>query len=342
MRRFLFALAGLVILTAESSAQAPVAPERGQPYAITPDVGAWTICAASFTGEHAAKRAGDLVTELRTQYRVSAYLFNRGDELRRQEDREVAERRRQKEEYLRKQGIDPTAIPIRIPRARIEDQYAVLVGGYRDMEAARKELERIKKLPPPKSVPADTVVQTGAAEATGKPTKEQKTTVNPFGSSFVARNPSVPVTREDRTKVDAFLKQLNSDESYSLLKCKQPVTLMVKEFHGAMVFQPQDASSSFMDKLFGSKAGGQLSAAADNAHNLAQALEKAGFKEVYILHTRTSSIVSIGGFRSAEDPNLHQVRQLLISRFRVATNDSRVGPQMSLIDNPVPIPVRRV
>jgi hypothetical protein len=330
-------LAGLLAVSTSCPAQAP-APKAGSPYHITPDVGAWTICAASFTGEVAAKRAHDLVTELRTHYRLPAYLFNRGEELRREQDREVAERRRERQEYLRRQGINPEGVPIRVPRARIEDQYAVLVGGYKDMESARKELERIKKLPTPKSVPADEILQTSADE-TGKKPKEQRTAVNPFGTSFVARNPSIPVTREANAKADPFLKQLNAGESRSLLKCKQPVTLLVREFHGATVYQPKDSSGGFMDKLFGSKGGEQLSAAADNANSLAEALNKAGFPEVYVLHTRNSSIVTVGAFARPDDPKLEQTRQTLINRFKIGTSDNRMGPNFDLIGHPTPIPV---
>jgi hypothetical protein len=340
MYRITVAIISLVFLADGSRAQTPASSAPAS-YAITPEVGAWTICAASFSGEEAAKRARDLVVELRTQYRVNAYLFNRGEELRREQDKEVAQRRREKEEYLRRQGIDPSGIPLRIPRARIEDQYAVLVGGYKDMDTARRELERIKKLPPPKSVPTDTLLQTGAEEGAAKP-KEQRTAVNPFGNSFVARNPTVTVDRSEALKADPFLKQLNAGERYSLLECKKPVTLVVKEFYGATVIQPQNASSSFLEKLFGGKEGEQLSAAADNAHNLAQALEKAGFKEVYVLHTRTSSIVTVGGFSGMGDPQLEHVRQLLITRFKVGTNDARFGASMGIIGYPAPMAVPRL
>ena len=342
MYRFLIALTALAAVSAVCPAQNKPPPDHGSSFFITPDVGAWTICAASFSGEQAAKCAHDLVGELRTQYRVQAFVFNRGDALRREQEKEVAERRRQKEEYLRRQGVDPTGMPLRISKARIEDQYAVLVGGYRDMESARKELERIKKLPAPKSVPADTILQTAAPENADKQPSEQRTQVNPFGNAFVARNPTVPVDREDMGKADPFLKQLNAGEKRSLLKCKQPVTLMVKEFHGAAVIQPQSASSGFMEKLFGGKGGEQLSAAADNANSLAEALEKCGFNEVYVLHTRMSSVVSVGGFSGPKDPRMEQVRQKLMKQFRVATTDSRVGPDFNLISAPVPMSVPRM
>jgi hypothetical protein len=340
MTRYGIALAGFAIWAAASPAQQPGAAAPTS-YAITPDVGPWTICAASFVGEQAGRRAHDLVTELRTQYRLPAYLFNRGEELRREQQREVDARRREKEDYLRRQGIDPTGLPIRIPRARIEDQFAVLIGGYRDMDAAHKELERIKKLPAPRSVPADTLLQKEPDQTPGKPAPEQRTAVNPLGNAFVTHNPTVPVARAE-AQPDPFLKQLNAGEPRSLLKCKQPWTLMVKEFYGAMAIQPVGTSGSFLDKLFSDKTGEQLSAAASNAHNLAEALEKCGFKEVYVLHTRNSSIVTVGGFAGPDDRRIEQVRQMLISRFKFATNDARAGSGADLIGDPVPVAVPRL
>ncbi len=341
MLRFLIGAAVAATSILPAFGQTPARAGGSQPYPITPEVGAWTICAASFAGENAAKHAHDLASELRTQYRVQAYIFNRGEELRQEQEKEIAQRRRQKAEYLRRQGIDPTNMNLRIPKSRIEEQYAVLVGGFRDMDSARKELERIKKLPAPKSVPTDTILQTNGEETPGQKPKEKTTTVNPFGNSFVAHNPTVAVAKEDPTKADPFLKQLNAGEKRSLLKCKQPVTIMVKEFHGAGVIQPQNASSGFMEKLFGAKPGEQLSAAADNANNLAEALEKCGFNEVYVLHTRTSSVVSVGGFSGPGDPRFEQTRQALLTRFKVATSDSRINGAMSLIGEPVPMSVPR-
>ncbi len=58
MRRFLYALAGLAAAAIAAPAQEGAVPRE---YLITPAVGPWTICAASFTGELAAKMARDLV-----------------------------------------------------------------------------------------------------------------------------------------------------------------------------------------------------------------------------------------------------------------------------------------
>src|SRR6516164_11351396 len=110
MKRFLFVLAGLTAFGAAGLGQVPGQVDPNQAYAITPEVGAWTICAASFTGEPAARLAGALVVELRTQYRLPAYLYNRGAEERREQMQEIQEKRRRQEDYLRQNGVDPANV----------------------------------------------------------------------------------------------------------------------------------------------------------------------------------------------------------------------------------------
>ncbi|HEV3119846.1 MAG TPA: hypothetical protein VGY58_22490, partial [Gemmataceae bacterium] len=108
---------------------AAVEPGPYQEFSIPPQIGPWTICAASFTGPMAAETAHSLVLELRGQYRLPAYLFNRGAELRREQEEELQRKRIQQKEYLERMGLKPD-MPLRLPRVRIEDQYAVLVGGF--------------------------------------------------------------------------------------------------------------------------------------------------------------------------------------------------------------------
>jgi hypothetical protein len=336
MRRFLYALAGLAAAVLWAPAQEGAVPRE---YLITPEIGPWTICAASFTGEMAGKMARDLVGELRTQYRLNAYLYDRGDEQRRQQEQEIEQKRKLQELYLRNAGLDPTQIHLPVRRHRIEDQYVVLIGGYPDMSSARRELDRIKKLPPPRSVPRDTIIRSSLDPASKE--KREQEAVNPFHTSFVARNPTVPVSHEQANKPDPFLKELNAYESFSLLKCPKPWTLLVKEYRGATMIQSQSAPSGFLDRLFGHKAGEQLNACGMNAHNMADALRKEGFK-AYVLHTRTSSMVTVGEFDSDKDPQIQQVQQALRHNVVIKPRDDpRFDSEVGFFSHPVPIQVPR-
>ena len=50
---------------------------------------------------------------------------------------------------------------------------------------------------------------------------------------------TVPRDHKAEAKPDPLLKELNTDESFSLLKCKQPWTLAVATFQGAAIIQSQ-------------------------------------------------------------------------------------------------------
>lgn len=308
MRQVFTALALLPLAAAAAAVESEVNPE----FAITPQAGPWTICAASFTGDSAGRWAHDLAAELRGRYRLPAYVFNRGADLRRQQEEELQRKRQQQEEYLARMGLRPD-MPLRLPRVRVEDQYAVLIGGFADIDAARRELPRVKRLQAPQSVPA-AVIAAGVlvpVSATGEAGKDNPAE-HPFVASFVARNPTMPVAHDQDKKPDPFWKELNAGETYSLFKCKKPWTLAIKEYQANAVVQPQSAPSNFLDKLFGRSLGEQLSADAMNAHQFAEALRKVGF-EAYVLHTRTSSVVTVGGFDSPDDPKLASAKRDLKS-----------------------------
>ena len=91
----------------------------------------------SLTGmNHERYRAGDEVIGHRPVDELARRLFDRGGE----------EREKVRQEYLRIKQLCPEG---RVKIMRVEEQFAVLVGGYKDMAAARKALDDFKKLPPP-------------------------------------------------------------------------------------------------------------------------------------------------------------------------------------------------
>src|SRR5262249_45664335 len=141
--RVLFLLAGLALLSGIGRMGAP--QPAGGTYSVTPQSGNWVVLVASYTQgppelagteAHAAAKAGtepdaaakayDFVEEIRTKYKTPAYVFNRGAE----------ERRKQQEEIRQLREKCPQG---RFRTIRIQEQYAVLVGGYKDSETARKE-----------------------------------------------------------------------------------------------------------------------------------------------------------------------------------------------------------
>jgi hypothetical protein len=314
------ALAGLLCLAGAVLGRG-VEADPSKDYAITPDAGPWVICAASYTGPEAAQKAHDLVLEIRSRYNLPAFVFNRSEK----------ERREQDEQRARMKQLCPEG---RFRTVRIEEQYAVLVGGYKDIDSARRALDDVKKMKP-----ADkrlmTIIFAGSGSSDLKD-RDKKTPaagrISPLMDSFVAPNPTVPHERKAENKPDPLLKELNADESLSLLKCKQPWTLAVATFQGVSVIQSDSAGASFLDKVLGRGSADTLSASAQNAHNFAELLRKAKF-DAYVLHLRQGSVVTIGGFSGKDDPQLRQVEQRLAQQ--------NFAGRVELLPQPFAMPVPR-
>jgi hypothetical protein len=219
------------------------AKEPRSEYALTVKHGPYMIYVASFRGEEAYDLAHALAQELVNDFRLQAYILHRTDK-----DAE-AERQRIKE----LQGSSTADLPPSLRRSvRVFDEYAVLVGHYRDMEAARAGVEKLKKLPAPKSVNLSNVAiwrrnnvearEAKQAEKAGfqqifgmrkfEKTIEGESSV--FLHAFPTINPLVSAQRRQEA-INPFQEmnwmEINRKEQFSLLSCPQPLTLIVKEFH---------------------------------------------------------------------------------------------------------------
>ena len=167
--------------------------------------------------------------------------------------------------------------------------------------------------------------------------------INPFNAqSMVVRNPTVPhETHVMNPKDDPFLKTLNADEEYSMLRCPGKWTLAVREYMGASAVENKPTGFGPLQSMFGgkSKTGESLALAANNAHELAKTLRQLGF-DAYVLHTRTSSVVSIGAFSATNAPEMQGYRAHIDNLRRVnaqrQTDPSKKDP-LGLF--PVLIPV---
>src|SRR5262249_9965400 len=121
MKRFL--VGGLsVLLLAGVALAVRIEAEPGKDYPVNKEAGNWLISAAGFRGPQAAELARGLCLEIRQQFNLPAYVFNRGAD----------ERKKQEEKVNELWKLSPDA---RVRITRIEEQYAVLVGGYKDNDA---------------------------------------------------------------------------------------------------------------------------------------------------------------------------------------------------------------
>jgi hypothetical protein len=318
-------------LLAASVCHALAAPSNGTGGAIpplSPEAGNWLICCASYTGADAAELARQCALIIRTRDNLPAYVINYGEQERKKREAEI-------EQELK---LNPDA---RMPRrgAKIPDQCAVVIGGYQTIDAARASLDKVKKLNAPELKVAEGKVNSDVVSlyvpVPGKGVEIRREMVNPFTRSFVTRNPTIPNNLPPPPKFDPFIKKLNAEESYSLLRTNKKWTLLVKEYRGATMVQstPGGANQAggFLEKIGFSKNSDTLNACALQARETARVLRRLEF-DAYVLHTKTTSMVTIGSFDREDDPKMQQVVAHL--------SKLNLGP-LDLAAKPVPMEIPR-
>jgi len=339
MAKFLLTLSALAVAI-PMHAQAPGGDPRA--LAVTPQVGPWMVMVTTFMGPESGQLAYDFAVELRQKYRLPAYCYNHAEQQRREAEAEQDQKRRHQISILEKYGADPTQVALPVRKVHFEDEYAVLVGGYRDIDEAHAAMERMRKLPFPSQRFCAANFQPVPGSDPQQP-KYQPEFLNPFRTCFVAPNPTLPREAQNN-KPDPFWKRLNENEEYSVLKCPKPWTLVIIELPGAAAFQTQaeDNSPNLLEKLLGSKdhAAEYLDASSTQAHEIARALRQLPLLremglQTYVLHTRTSSIVTIGAFDNQADPTLRDAqRRLAALKLNVHT-----GVQFRCFAVPMPMRV---
>ena len=333
------ALVSLAAVCAASQA-AGVEADPKKEYWLTPTDGPYMIFVASYRGDEARELANKLVFELRNRYRLPAYLYSKSEE-------EHANQEKWLDELHAKYGEGQ-----RFKKVRIVDDFAVLVGHWKDMESARSDLNKIKKAPAPESVPLSgiTFMKTKWDHKT-KALLDAKADAHidkPFSQAFVTHNPLAPkelAKQEIKGKYDPVWVELNAKEKYSLFKNQKPWTLIVQVYQGTSVTESAPKPSVFdrdkpgsrtasMDtqiKVTNRATGRNLDTLSADAAKLAESLrDKGRGYDAYVFHTRDASLVTVGGFRGPNDPEMLKMQQQL-SKVKIG--------QTKLLDTPVPFEV---
>ena len=308
---------------------------------IAEKAGQWMIFAMAYTGPKAPEMARKFVIVMRGHYKWKAYVFNYGAKEKQAEYERVEKLRREQVEALQRAGLKAD-VPIRVPTIRIDEQTGVLVGGYKTREEAMDALKKLRKLDPKGLIDNQVDLDTKfVIELDGQARREARC-VNPFLKAFPARNPALPPEQYDANPEEEmnFLRKVNSGEPFSLLQCKKPFTLAIKQFN--MQYKTLDSASGAkakgflekFDKGFFLKGGEWQDATAHNAHNLAEAMRKAGLPETYVLHCKYCSYVTVGAYNGVDDPQLVAMQNYLEPRFKMDTFH-----KLELLPRPVPMPV---
>jgi hypothetical protein len=341
----------------------------------TPDLGPWMVCVQSYVTKEAPEWARQLAGELRSnpQYRLPAYVFTYGLEERRREYERVKHQLDRHREALKEKDLPflyaprkedgpdsagaglsedlPLAYMTRLLKVQhIPVQCAVLVGGYTNEDAANRALLNIKNLPAPDENKIKMDIKFyGSDEDPNRPGKLKKDSgvgmyVNPFKRAFVCRNPSIKqeqvAAANDGMDMNV-LRRLNDGEAYTLLNCKKPITLAIKQFQTFTTVQTKDEPNVLQQFGFLTRKGEGVDQAAHDAHNLVEYLRQSKL-DAYVLHTKFSSVVTVGGFDSLQDPNLRAMEATLSERLPALDNSLRrlnQGKSMMFFPRPMPMKV---
>jgi hypothetical protein len=323
---------------------------------ITGDVGPWTILVMSYTTPRdnpsldAAQMAREFVTEWSTnptyaKFKLKAYVFNYGAEEKQKEYERVQKLRKEQLDALNQMGLKGTTMPIRVQTMRIDEHTAVLLGGFRDADAAMNVAKEIRKLPHPDitRVKVDRLLgATYVPDAKNRPGSVQDKVdlyVNPFTKAMPVRNPAAPKEQAGGMTPEEmkYLREINNKEPLSLLNTKRPVTLAVKQFNTQFkaTTDAKDAES-FLSQIVGmsgKKTGESKDHAYLNAHNLADGLRKAKL-DAYVLHCQCCSYVTVGSYNSVQDPELVQMQRFLETYFQ-----AEVFRCLDMFERPMPMKV---
>jgi hypothetical protein len=327
MKRFLFALAGSLVLLAAPSAgrAARVEADPNKEYPISSEAGPYIICVRAYNGPNSRSMANQLTLYLRKNG-WPAYVFDYS-----------AEEKRKAQELLDERYRN---LPPDVPRRktiRVEDQWAVFIGGYKDFDSASDDLPKLKKtpwdVPELKPLCDHTTGQTSGGARVYQ--------ISPFAYAIAARNPTVQVPKPDPNAPDPAWKDLNDGRPYNLLGCPKPWTLAVKQFQAPAMIQARSASSKFLDMLsFGKNSEDLLVVTAKQAEEVARVLREMKF-QAYVLHTRGGSVVTVGGFDGPDDPALRQTAEAIKGRIFKGTNIA-VDPMFKFFDQPLPMKVPKL
>jgi hypothetical protein len=269
-------------------------------YELTESEGPWMILCTSFAGPKAREQAHELVLELRSRYKLEAYVFARHFDF---TEPEVG------------LGVTKYGGPrkMRHQRSVKFDEYAVLVGNFHsvDQPEIEKTREIIRHLTPE--------CLAGDSKETNQQfgnfrryiwsihPDQRKRQKGPMGNAFVTKNPLLPDEYFAPKGLDPFVVDLNKDLPYSLLNNPGKYTVKVASFRGAESIEYQPAKIASFEESIGKPREGsrsrlaKIDEAAMKASKLTAALREKGV-EAYEFHDRTESIVCVGSFDSVGSP----------------------------------------
>ncbi|HZZ73239.1 MAG TPA: hypothetical protein VFE24_13365 [Pirellulales bacterium] len=276
----------LLLLTARAEATSPwellnfkrVEADPHKDYELSERNGPWMIMVATFTGDGAADDAHNLVLDLRKNFKLNAFRYEKTYDFTKSE---------------RGLGLTPDGRPkmMHHMESRKLDEIAVLIGDFTrvDDPEAQAVLKKLKQAQPDsikKSKSLAFADYRHELSQNGAPTR------GPLSRAFIVTNPLISSESFAPRGVDKFVLEMNRDVEHSLLDCPGKYSVIVATFKGNSIIDQQkirEVQASRRDMKT------QLDVAADRAHRMTVELRKLGY-EAYEFHDRESSIVTVGNF----------------------------------------------
>lgn len=281
---FLAFLIGSGLIASSQAGAASIEAVRGKTYSLSGKHGPWMIMVTSLWGttpeqeEQAAKAASELVYQLRKKG-IPAYTYEQEDKTEESE------------------GVDRLGRPRRTKVTAQHGMIGVLAGNYNsvDDKTAQQTLKIIKKFSPKISVE-------------WKGTKKDWPLV--LKSAFITRNPTLPAEELQKKNRDPLIVRLNSNVEHSLFENSGKYTVIVASFYGQSQIKPKKFDE--FDRRLKKESNISLDNAARESWELTKTMRKLGF-DAYLYHERYRSIVTVGAFKSPNDPEALR----LIEKFKM-------------------------
>jgi hypothetical protein len=260
--------------------------------------GPWLIFAASFAGEGSREEATRLVNELRSRYRLRAYLHAEQFDF---------------SGSVEGKGFNPDRTPVRMryDKAGVFDEYAVLIGNFPSVEDPdlQTALKKIKYARPQclTSNPEKTTrrfagLRSLYTRVNGDKDKQRK---GPMGNAFATPNPLIPQEFFAPKGVDSFVIKMNEGVAHSLLDCPGKYSVRIATFRGNVIIDPEKVAEIEQ----GGRMKSRLEEAALKAHKVTMALRKKGV-EAYEFHDRHESFVTVGSFEWVGRPQADETQEM--------------------------------
>ena len=279
----------------------PIEAIRGKSYPLTSKHGPWMIKVVTLFEEPEHQElpiANELVYQLRKKG-IPAYTH------------------RQSEESENIESVDRQGRTRNKKMTSHRGMVAVLAGNYQAPEDKVPQ-QTLKYIKDRKTFNPEMVV-TWKGKDTPVPLQISK--------AFLVKNPLLAADEPANRYRDPLVLKLNSGQDHSLFENKGKYTVVVASFFGkSKVVQ---AKFQEFENMFSDRSKVSLDKAAQESWNLMTTLRKMGI-EAYVFHDRYKSIVTVGSFNSAKDPEITK----LVVKFRAKEErDPKTGKTMLLAVN---------